>query len=184
MEKNEKAIDVLFKWCGFAPIKRLFLKVSKSTPLWIRKVITRRRLKKASKYLANKVNPEMFDMSVHRNAYKIIDESNLVGNVMWHLTALDKKFENDPKYFRDSAGEVWIGGWATTYFGLSFKEYLFIVNPTLVRRFPEYTNKQHIAHAIERIDYMRIYGKVPDGYKDVEDCEKFPLGFSKVKENE
>ena len=142
----------------------------------------KRRLKKARDYLANEVNPEMFNMRRYRHGEHEEPECKTVGCAIGHLTALDGKFKTDPDYFRYKFRRIKFWRWAEHYFGLNRLQYWFIASGYFARAFPKYTGKQQLAHAIERIDYVRKHGRVPDGFKNKFDCIDFPLGFSKDKE--
>ena len=146
--------------------------------------MNRERLKIARDYLANEVNPEKFDMNYFRNGDRAILQYKTVGNVIGHLTALDDKFKTDPDYFRNNWGRIMFDWWGIRYYGLTLLEYKFITSYIFAIAFHDYTNKQQLAHTVERIDYMRKYGRVPKGFKTFDDCIKFPLGFSKYKRNE
>ena len=139
------------------------------------------RLKIASEYLANEVNPEMFDMREYRAGDKTTHDCNSVGCAIGHLTALDGKFKTDRDYFRDGNGEIDFAEWGGNYFELSLREYLFIFSEYFAEAFPDYTPEQQLAHVVERIDYLIKYGKVPDGFRSGLQAEKFPLGFSEDK---
>ena len=150
--------------------------------------MNKERLKIASEYLANKVKPKKFDMGLlrfdmqeYRAGDKTTPECKTVGCALGHLTALDDKFKTDPNYFRYSDGEIKFYDWAMPYFELSRLEYFFIFSCYFSYDFPKYTGKKQLAHIVERIDYLRIHGKVPDGFKTIDDCKKFGLGFSKGK---
>ena len=139
------------------------------------------RLKKARDYLANKVNPKTFDMHAYRTGDNTTPECNSVGCAVGHLTVLDDKLKTDRNYFRYIDGEIKFVSWAKYFFGLSELEYAFIASGYFARAFPKYTGKQQLAHAIERIDYVRKHGRVPKGFRNFLDCIEFPLGFFKGK---
>ena len=143
--------------------------------------MNRERLKIARDYLANEVKPEMFRMHYFRTGDKTIPKCNSVGCAIGHLTALDDKFKTNPDYFRDGDGEIDFEYWGMRYFELSSLEYGFIASPFFSYGFPDYTAEQQLAHAVERIDYLIKYGKVPKGYDGALYAQDFPLGFSKDK---
>ena len=144
--------------------------------------MNKERLKIARDYLKNHVKPEMFYQGVYRDESDFISYNcKTIGCAIGHLTVLDDKFKTDPNYFRDRDGEILFKDWGIYYFELTELEYLFISDPEFSNFLFDYTGKQQLDHSIERIDYLRIHGKVPDGFNSYRDCEGFPLGFSKKK---
>ena len=143
--------------------------------------MNKERLKIASEYLANEVNPENFSMMCFRASEdKTTPECKTLGCAIGYVTVLDDKLKTDPNYFRDEDGSIQFESWAMEYFGLSRLEYLFISSGCFSDDF-DYTQKQQLDHAGERIDYLIKYGKVPKGFRGEEDVKKFGLGFSKGK---